>query len=353
MWVADMDFATPAVVIDALMRRLQHPILGYEQIPITAREAHCRWITEHHRWEVDPAWVLFSPSVVASVEVAIGALKDVGDEVIVMDPIYPPLSTVVRRAQRHLIRVESYDPSVLERVHSTRTRAVILCSPHNPTGVVWREEELRALGEWCVSHDLFLISDEIHADLVYPPLRHFPIASLSPQIAQRTLTMMGPGKSFNLSGMALSSVIIPDEAIRSRFVAQMPHWGELSILSHVAWEAAYTHAQGWHQALIAYLADNAQLLRARLSPLRIGVGVMEGSYLAWLDCRALGMSDRALRRFFADECGVGLSAGSAFGPRGSGHMRLNYALPRARLEQALRQIEQGVSRWISSKTLPN
>lgn len=354
MWVADMDIATPACVLEAVAARLAHPVVGYEIMNDSAYAAQIAWFERHHGFAMEREWLSYSPSVVASIGCAIRALSDEGDEVVVMDPVYPPFYAMVRHNNRRLIthplRPDAeggyrFDLPLLESQITPRTKLLLLCSPHNPVGRVWSREELESLGALCLKHGIRIISDEIHCDLVYPPHRHLPTASVSEALRQNTVMLIGPGKTFNTAGFSISAVCIPSEELRGRYDAERKriHWGEGSVLSHVAFEAAYTAGEEWHAGLMRHLERNAALIGSWADTQeKIGFRKPEGTYLAWLDCRALGLGDRELREFFVRKAGLGLSPGLGFGKEGSGFMRLNFAVPGSVLEAALEKLEKAL-----------
>lgn len=356
MWVADMDIATPACVMDAVRHRLDHPVVGYEIMRERAYDAQCDWVERHHGWQMSSEWLSYSPSVVASIGCAIRAFSEEGDEVIVQSPVYPPFYDMVRSNNRRLVLNPltqnssgeyRFDLEDLRGKITPKTKLLFLCSPHNPVGRVWSREELIALGDVCLQNGIVIISDEIHSDIVFPPNIHLPLASLSPEIGENTVTLLGPGKTFNMAGFSISTVAISSQGLRERYRAQQHkvHFGEGAVLSHVAFEAAYTQGEVWHATLINHLSANRDLIEqwCRLHPI-IGFRKPQGSYLAWLDCRALKMGDRELRDFFVMEAGLGLSAGLSFGKEGSLFMRLNFAVAREVLERALEQLSQALKR---------
>lgn len=354
MWVADMDIATPACVLEAVRERLNHPVIGYEIMRDAAYEAQIGWFEEHHGFRMEREWLSFSPSVVASIGCAIRALSSEGDEVIVMDPVYPPFYSMVRENNRRLVThplrpgtdgVYRFDITLLASQITPKTKLLLLCSPHNPVGRVWNREELEALGEVCLRHGIRIISDEIHCDLVYAPHRHYPTASLSHGLRENTVMLLGPGKSFNMAGFSISTVCIPSAELRALYDAERKrvHWGDGPVLSHVAFEAAYREGEPWLAGLVEHLSRNAETVSAWAArQKRIGCRKPEGTYLAWLDCRQLGLGDRELREFFVHEAGLGLSPGLSFGKEGSGFMRLNFAVPSDMLRRALEKLEKAL-----------
>lgn len=349
LWVADMDIATPTCVINAVQKRLEHPILGYEIMNDSAYEAQIDWMRHHHGFEMKREWLSYSPSVVASIGCVIRAFSEEGDEVIVMDPVYPPFYSMVKENNRGLLihslkqddaGVYRFDLEQLSTQITSKTKLLLFCSPHNPIGKVWNSDELSALGQWCLKNGIRIISDEIHSDIVYAPNKHIPLASLSSALLENTVTLMGPGKTFNMAGFSISTVCIASQTLREMFEAERKrlHWGDGALLSHVAFEAAYREGDGWYQKLLDYLADHAQRIAQALSATPIRYTKPEATYLAWLDCREMGLGDRELREFFVHKAGLGLSPGLSFGREGSGFMRLNFAVASEQLDEALEKM---------------
>ncbi|HLD22822.1 MAG TPA: pyridoxal phosphate-dependent aminotransferase [Sulfuricurvum sp.] len=355
MWVADMDIATPACVIDAVKERLNHPILGYEIMPYSAYEAQVRWVRGHHGFTIHREWLSYSPSVVASIGCAIRALSEEGDEVIVMDPVYPPFYTMVRDNNRHLILhplrqdeegIYRFDINLLASQITPKTKLLLLCSPHNPIGRVWSRDELLALGKLCLEHGIRIISDEIHCDIVFSPHAHIPMASLSHELLDNTVTLMGPGKTFNMAGFSISTVCIASDKLRTLYEEEVHrlHFGDGAALSHVAFETAYAEGGVWHQKLLEHLKSNTQLIEEWVAEHpQVKFRPPEATYLAWLDCRELSLGDRELREFFVHKAGLGLSPGLSFGKEGSGFMRLNFAVSSSVLMDALDQLDKALN----------
>ncbi|MFA6188055.1 MAG: PatB family C-S lyase [Sulfuricurvum sp.] len=356
MWVADMDIATPACVIEAVRERLNHPVVGYEIMRESAYNAQCDWVERHHGWKMKPEWLSYSPSVVASIGCAIRAFSAEGDEIIVQSPVYPPFYDMVRNNNRKLLLNPltqggsgeyRFDLEDLKAKISPKTKLLLLCSPHNPVGRVWLKEELMALGELCLQNNIVMISDEVHCDILFGDNIHVPFASISDAISQNTVTLMGPGKTFNMAGFSISTVAIASEELREQYRMQLHkvHYGDGAVLSHVAFEAAYTLGDEWHTDLVKHLSTNRAMIEqwCHMHPV-INFHKPQGTYLAWLNCRALKMGDRELRDFFAKEAGLGLSAGLGFGKEGSGYMRLNFAVAREVLERALEQLSHALER---------
>ena len=355
LWVADMDIATPSCVLEAVQNRLRHGAIGYEIMPDSAYEAQIQWFKKHHDFVMLREWLSYSPSVVASIGCAIRSFSEEGDEVIVMSPVYPPffhqVSTNNRTVLHHPLHQDGegkyrFDTHLLQQQISLKTKILLLCSPHNPVGRVWSLEELQEVGDFCVHNDIVIVSDEVHCDLVYDHYKHIPMASVSPIIANQTVTFLGSGKTFNMAGFSISTVSIASQELRQKFnnETKKVHWGDGAVLSHVAFEAAYSKGETWYNDLMTHLEGNRQRLIDFFAVTPINMSVPEATYLAWLDCRALGLGDGELRHFFVHEAGLGLSAGLSFGREGSGFMRLNFAIATSVLEDALEKISKALRR---------
>lgn len=355
VWVADMDIDTPPFVIDALKKRLEHPVFGYEEVPKSAFLAQMEWMKREHNVEFALEDMLYSHSVVASMNAAIEAFTQRGDKIIVQTPVYPPFFHSVMEHERELLKNPlkidekgryGFDIDDLRSKIDDKTKLLLLCSPHNPIGRVWRREELEEILELCLAHNIVVFSDEIHSDLVYEPNLHIPFASLSNAARDITVTAIGVGKTFNMAGFAMSTIVIPNKELRERFlkVYNRIHFAQGSVLSHVAFEAAYKEGREWLYELKRHLYANYEMLRELCSEFNhlIKLTPIEGTYLAWLDCRGMGLGDRELRDFFVDKAALGLSAGISFGREGSGFMRLNFALSSAKMSQVREKLHKAL-----------
>jgi len=348
LWVADMDFASPPQVTQALVERAKHPIYGYSHFPESVYEPLMDWLRRRHGWEVERDWILICPGVVHSIHAAVLAFTQPGDGVIVQPPVYFPFFSAVSQQSRKLI----YNPLQLENNYyqidfthleacAAKARMLLLCSPHNPVGRVWREDELNRMLDIADQHDLIIFADEIHADLIYPPAKHQVLARLARQ-QKNIITAVAPSKTFNIPGLNLSALIIPDanQRVRISEVFDRMHVSAANPFSIVAFEAAYQHGDAWLDALIPYLQTTRDMVVDYVSAHmpKIKASVSEGTYLIWLDCRALALSDQALKQFFIQQAGVGLSPGDLFGEAGSGFMRMNIAAPKSVIQTALKNI---------------
>lgn len=353
LWVADMDFAAPAAVTRALEARAQHPIYGYSLVPESLYQAMINWFSLRHGWHIERDWILMAPGVVPSLHAAAMAFADAGEGIIIQPPVYPPFFSAVQKTGRRVIenplqwRDGEYrmDLEHLAACAEQGARMLLLCSPHNPVGRVWRQEELLALLEVTRRYDLLILSDDIHCDLVFDGHTQLMLANLAtPQ--DRIVTAVAPSKTFNIPGMGLSALVIPDVAHRQaiRRVFDSLHMEQSNPFSVIAFEAAYRHGGAWLDELLAYLQANMQFVQQYLQQYlpQIRCAQTQGTYLVWLDCRALGMNDAQLKAFFIQQAGVGLNPGISFGTPGAGHMRLNIGTRREVLKQALGQIRDAV-----------
>lgn len=349
LWVADMDFSVPRSVRDALMARAAHPIYGYTVYPESLYESLTGWLKIRHSWQVEREWIVLCPGLVASLHAAIIALSRPNDVVVVQPPVYAPFlaapESVGRKLMLNPLKIEDgcycFDLEGFERCAADGARLLLLCSPHNPVGRVWQEQELQGLLEICRRYGVIVISDEIHADLIYPGNHHTPLARLSGG-AVKIITAVAPSKTFNIPGLGLSALIAPDEDDRAAIAKAFGtlHAGAANPFSIVAFEAAYREGASWLDDLLDYLAATYEFVRTFLRqhlPL-IKLTASEGTYLLWLDCRAMGLNDQQLRQFFVQQAGVGLSPGIIFGEQGSGFMRMNIAAPRNVINGALEKI---------------
>lgn len=348
LWVADMDFAAAPEIQAAVLERAAHPVYGYPLRQDGFFEALMGWSRRRYGWELKRDWLCYAPGVVPAVNAAVLAYTKPGDKVVIQGPVYHPFRAAALNNGRRLVDnslalgPEGYrmDLAALERAIDPRTKLLILCNPHNPVGRVWTREELSALAELCARRGLIVLSDEIHADIVMPGRRHVPFASVSADAAARSITCLAVSKTFNLAGLCAANVVIPDRRLREDYEAMSESLAlnVTNVFGVAAQEAAYTHGEAWLEELLSYVAGNYARLAKALAGGPVRVMPLEGSYLAWLDCRALGFDDEALKAFFLDRAKLWLDEGLKFGPQGSGFMRLNLACPRATLDEAIARL---------------
>jgi len=348
LWVADMDFRSPQGVIDALHRRVEHGVFGYTHPPDSLVEAVLQHLQRDFSWQVSPEWLVWLPGLVCGLNVLCRGVGEEGDEVITFTPVYPPFMSAPTLNGRTTVRVPLVlregrwvaDLEALERAITPRTRMLLLCSPHNPVGRAWALEELRQFAEVALRHDLVIGSDDIHAGLILDEgARHTPIATLSPEIASRTITLLAPSKTYNIPGLGCSFAVISDPALRKRFIKGagriVPH---VNILGYTAAEAAYRFGEKWRQALLDYLRGNRDLVQRGIESIPgLATTHVEATYLAWIDTRASGIENPAA---FFEQAGVGLSDGADFG--GPGFVRLNFGCSRPLLAEALGRMARAV-----------
>ncbi len=349
LWVADMDFKAAPAIIAALHARVDHGIFGYARPVKSTVDAVVDAMQRNYGWTIDPSWIVWLPGLVVGLNVVAQAFAEPGDEVLTLTPVYPPFMSAPKNGARASVSVPfvladgrwTIDWDALERAVTPRTKLFYLCNPHNPLARVWRREELVRLGEFCVRHNLVLCSDEIHCDLILDPsLPHIPTGLLSPEIAARTLTLMAPSKTYNVPGLGTSLAIIPDPALRARFLrANAGIVAEVTCLGFTACEAAYRDCEPWRQALLAALRGNRDYLLETIARDLPGIRVeapVEATYLLWMNVSALGLAN-PLAHF--EQHGVGLSAGEPFGAAKGTHLRLNFGCPRATLVEAMRRMK--------------
>lgn len=358
LWVADMDFRTPSFITDRLMKRVNHGLLGYSYRPEGYFDSITWWMKKRHRWNVDPEWILFCPGIVPALNISTLVFTRPDDSVVIQPPVYSPFFPAVESHGRNLVlnRLSenngrwTMDIDSLKRELPDNTKMIIISNPHNPVGRVWLPEELNALAELCLERQILIIADEIHSDLILQGFEHTPVASLSPEIADITVTCIAPSKTFNMAGLSTSSVIIPNPVLRKYFSRKIErlHLNYGNIFGNIASEAAYSE-EGfeWVKELMTYISGNISYVTdfclsriPEIRPVR-----PEATYLIWLDCRRLSMYGKELQKFFVEKAGVGLNEGSSFGPGGEGFMRMNLGAPRATIIKAMEQIEKAVSEW--------
>jgi len=356
LWVADMDFASPEPVIRALRERVEHGVFGYgHQLEVTElHEVFADRLQKRYGWRISPEAILPVPGVIPGFNVACRMLTAPGQGILMQTPLYPPLLRVpgnlgLRFDEVPLARDAagrySVDGAAFEASIKPDTRVFLLCNPHNPVGRVFTREELAGLAEICLKHGLAMVADEIHCDVTFSAHRHLPIASLDPEIAARTVTLMAPSKTFNLAGLKCSVAIITDQALRERFIATRVDLVQtVNILGYTAALAAYRDGQPWLDDLLRYLEANRDFLARSVRQHLPGVSMVEpeGTYLAWLDCRAADLGGQDPFTFFLERARVAFSDGALFGRNGQGFVRLNFGCPRSILEQALERMRDAL-----------
>jgi cystathionine beta-lyase len=351
LWVADMDFRTPDFIMDAIRERCDHEILGYTLKNEGFYSSLMGWVDRKFNWKIKEESICLTPGVVSALNFAVLACTKPGDKVIVQSPVYAPFYTAVTDHGRELAinplklvdGKYGMDLDHFESLIDSRTKLFILCSPHNPVGRVWTREELLAVGTICLKHNLTILSDEIHSDLVFSPNKHQPIAQLSDQLSQITITSMAPSKTFNIAGLSSSAAIIGNPELRKKFL-HLPnscHLGSGNLFGLTAFEAAYTYGEEWLQQLLDYLWGNVLYLRQYIETNipRIELIEPEGTYLLWLDFRGFGLNDQQIRDKLIHNAKVGLNHGPDFGPGGEGFQRINIGCTQKTLKEALEKMK--------------
>jgi cystathionine beta-lyase len=356
LWVADMDFRTSSFILDALKERAEHGIFGYTETRDDYFEALAGWMKEKHGLTVEPRWVLKTPGVVFALAAAVKAYTQEGDYVLIQQPVYYPLMEVVQDNGRKVISndlifdgkhyavdFEDFEQKIIDY----QIKLFMLCSPHNPVGRVWTKEELGRLADICVKHGVIVVSDEIHEDFVYPGHEHVPFLLADERAKDFCITCTSVSKTFNLAGLQIANILVPDQKLRRRLRAQIGAAGysQLNTFGVVACKAAYLHGNEWYHAAWNYIQENLKFLKEYLANEIPEVQVIEpeGTYLVWLNFRSLGLCDQGLSDLIIHKAKLWLDDGAIFGKQGSGFQRINLATSRATLTEALERIKKAIS----------
>lgn len=354
LWVADMDFATPDFIIDALKKRCEHPIFGYTFDDDEYYASILTWLHYKYNWKAEREWITYIPGIVKGIGLAVQCFTQPGDKVIIQPPVYHPFRLVPTRMGREVVYnplkledgVYKMDFEQLESLIDKDCKMLILSNPHNPGGIVWEKEALVKLAQICSAHGILVISDEIHAEMTYPQFRHHPFATVSPEAAACSVTFMAPSKTFNIAGIVSSYAIVPDAQLREKFYSFLEA-GELNagtIFAFTATKAAYAYGAEWLQQMRSYVIENVNFVDEYLKKNipQIKAYRPQASFLIWLDCRELGLSQPDLVHLFEDKAGLALNDGTMFGKEGEGFMRLNVGCPRSILSKALESLKKAI-----------
>lgn len=351
LWVADMDFAVPPAVTEALRARVEHGVLGYAKPMPSLIEATVDYCARRYGWTIDPAWIVWLPGLVTGLNVA-AALGEPGDEILCATPVYPPFMSAPANQQCKPVPVSmvlrngrwELDFAALERAVTPRTKQFFLCSPHNPVGRAFSRAELEQVAAFCARHNLLLVSDEIHCDLVLDDVAHVPVATLSPAAAARSITLMAPSKTYNVPGLGCSFALVPEAKLRAAFNrAAQGIVPDVNVLGLVAGEAAMRHGEPWRQQLLAYLRGNRDLLEQTIARGELPGMTMthvEATYLAWLNIDGLKLNNA---HAFFEQHGLGFSDGAPFGAAKDTYVRLNFGCTRATLTEALARLKRALA----------
>ncbi|WP_415882473.1 MalY/PatB family protein [Neptuniibacter sp. QD34_54] len=348
MWVADTDFMSPPAVIKALHERIDHGVFGYTNVPVELNELVIERMQNFYDWEVNSNDIVWLPGLVCGLNLACRSLGKSGDTVLTPKPIYPPFMSAPRLSDREVCTLPMQDIDgrkiidfdALENALTERTRLLLFCNPHNPGGTVYRKEELERLAKIIIQHDLYICSDEIHCDLILEQgLQHTPIASLSPEIAARTITLMAPSKTFNIAGLGCSFAIIGNPELRKKFInTKKGVVPDVNLLGYTAAIAAYQEGEEWNQQQLDYLRANRDYLQKEINQIPgLKLAPIEATYLAWIDVSGAKLTNPA---HFFEQAGIGMSPGRDFGD--NNYMRLNFGCTRSTLEEAVRRIKRAL-----------
>ena len=355
LWVADMDFRTAPEILERLTETVQHGIFGYSEGKEAYFLALRNWYLERFGWDVKRSWLVKTPGVVFALATAIRAFTKEGDAVLLQQPVYYPFSEVINDNHRVLItsplkqingHYEIDFQDFEEKIAANQVKLFLLCSPHNPVGRVWKEWELRKIGEICLRYGVLIVSDEIHSDFTYEGYQHHVLANLSPEFADITVTCTAPSKTFNLAGLQVSNIFISNPKLRQQFKTSIASAGysQVNLMGLVACQAAYEKGGPWLEQVKAYLADNLAFVREYLKEHlpQIKLVEPEGTYLIWLDFRLLGLTESQREDLIVNKAHLWLDSGAMFGVDGEGFERINIACPRATIRQALQQLKEAL-----------
>lgn len=356
LWVADMDFETPQFITDALRRRLEHSLFGYTVEPEDYLPSIKDWISGHHGWDVECEWLSYIPGIVKGIGMAVNVFVREDEKVIIQPPVYHPFRLVPLGNKREVVLnplcrnadgTYSMDFENLEEVADEKCRMIIISNPHNPGGVVWDRETLASLAEFCYRRNIIVVSDEIHCDMALWGNKHVPFATVSPEAAECSITFGAPSKTFNIAGIVSSYSIVQNDGLRSRFYGWLEanELNEPTIFAPIATVAAYREGEVWRREMLRYVEENIDFVMEfctrripEIKPLR-----PQASFLVWMDCRSLGLNHTELVRLFVKKARLALNDGEMFGPGGEGYMRMNVAVPRTVLREAMERLEHAVS----------
>ena len=356
LWVADMDFATPDFIIDALKRRLDHPVLGYPVQYDGYWQSVVNWIRSHHGWQVEREWMRYIPGIVKGIGMVVNVFTQPGDKIIIQPPVYHPFRLVPEHNDREIVMnplrqvgdTYEMDFEQLEQVIDDKCKILILANPHNPVGITWSRDTLVRLADIAVKHNLIVISDEIHCDMALYGNKHIPFASVSENAARCSITFGAPSKTFNIAGIVSSYAIVPDEVLREKFFAWLTanEMDMATIFAMVATEAAFTEGEEWRQQMLAHIESNIdfvdEYLKANIPEVR--AIKPQASYLVWLDFSALGLPHDKLIDMLVNDARLAMNDGAMFGIGGEQHTRLNVGTQRAVLEQAMKQLKEAIDK---------
>lgn len=354
-WIADMDFPVADCITEALQKRVDHAVYGYSEAKPSYFKAVHDWFLHHFQWDTKPEWLVKTPGVVPAINLSVKALTKENDAVLIHRPVYHPFTFAVENNRRKLVN----SPLVLKNGHyeldfiamerkvtENHVKLAIFCSPHNPAGRVWTKEELETYADICIRHDVKIVSDEIHADFAYPGYKHIPFAAVNKKAAEQMILCTAPSKTFNIAGLQVSNIWIPNPEIRAAFRQELDSFGydHVNVMGLIAGKAAYKGAGEWLSIVKEYIKNNLdytrRFLQERLPKLQLIEP--EGTYLAWIDCNGYGLTDEEMEQKLLHDAKIWVNMGSMFGPEGNCFIRLNLACPQKTLKQGLEQLYRGL-----------
>lgn len=357
MWVADMDFPTAPCIINALKKRVEHGIFGYTRVPEEYYDAVISWFSRHHHWKPKREWFIYTSGVVPALSAVIKALTNVGDKVLTLTPVYNCFFSSIRNngceldscALRYEDNTFSIDYEDLERrAADPKTTLMLLCNPHNPSGRVWTREELRRIGDICIKNNVVVVADEIHCELVHPGFTYTPFASVSEEFQKHSVTCVAPSKAFNIAGLQIANIIVENDKWRQRIdkAININEVCDVNPFGVIATIAAYNEGEEWLNQLLQYIHGNYLFFKDYCEEHlpQLPVAPLEGTYLAWMDCRSLGIPSEELEEELMKEAKLWLNAGSMYGKEGEGFMRWNLACPRQLVKEGLERFSQFVDK---------
>lgn len=357
MWVADMDFPTAPCIINALEKRVEHGIFGYTRVPEEYYDAVISWFSRHHHWKPKREWFIYTSGVVPALSAVIKALTNVGDKVLTLTPVYNCFFSSIRNngceldscALRYENNTFSIDYEDLERrAADPKTTLMLLCNPHNPSGRVWTREELRRIGDICIKNNVVVVADEIHCELVHPGFTYTPFASVSEEFQKHSVTCVAPSKAFNIAGLQIANIIVENDKWRQRIdkAININEVCDVNPFGVIATIAAYNEGEEWLNQLLQYIHGNYLFFKDYCEEHlpQLPVAPLEGTYLAWMDCRSLGIPSEELEEELMKEAKLWLNAGSMYGKEGEGFMRWNLACPRQLVKEGMERFSQFVDK---------
>ncbi|MDM5334848.1 MalY/PatB family protein [Ureibacillus composti] len=354
MWVADMDFAVPEVIINAVKQRLDHPVFGYSYISDECKTAIQNWFIRHHNWHIDKNTILFHHGVVPSLASILETFTQPGDKVCISTPVYPAFTNIPTAQKRTLVAVDlvqsensfKYDFSALEEQFKAGVKTYILCSPHNPGGVVWSKEDLEQIVQLCIKYDVLLISDEIHADIVFEGAKHIPTLTIDGAEQAKIITCIAPTKTFNMAGLHAAMMVVPNDELRAKLIENRNAHGQedLNILAASALKAAYEDGDEWLAEMIQYVSNNMDYVVEELNKIEgVIVTKPQSTYLIWIDYRGTGLTESEMMHRILEVGRLALEPGTKYGEAGNGFLRMNVACPFDTVKDGVERFKKSLS----------